>query len=232
MALRKKRWNSLSSTWSEGLQSSTAEVLRHMSSRTAWTRQSLSFHRKHNLYTCSEARMVQTTEGKISLETINLLPLIFFFLGSWWPSSQSIIPVSFFCPIIQSLSVSLSSVGQYKWSVPVVMTSLWAMKACLLSLCHTLMSCDSNIFARVFFTRRAVRRLTGLWAQHSDISFPICRRHYRHTCTYKLILSTIFSTIVNSLSIYWTLRTLLVAIAVQKYVNMWWSGCRTAGWPC
>lgn len=49
-----------------------------------------------------------------------------------------------------------------------------------LCLCHSLMSWDSSILARVFFTLRAVRRDAGLWAQHSDISFPICRRHCRH----------------------------------------------------
>lgn len=47
----------------------------------------------------------------------------------------------------------------------------------LWTLCHSLISWDSNIFARVFFTLRAVRRQVGLWAQHSDMSFPICRRH-------------------------------------------------------
>lgn len=44
---------------------------------------------------------------------------------------------------------------------------------------QSLMSWDSDILARVFLTRRAVRREAGLWAQHSIISFPICRRHCR-----------------------------------------------------
>jgi len=43
---------------------------------------------------------------------------------------------------------------------------------------HSLMSCDSDIFASVFLTRRAVRRHAGLWAQHSVISFPICLKHW------------------------------------------------------
>lgn len=42
---------------------------------------------------------------------------------------------------------------------------------------QSLMSCDSDILASVFLTRRAVSREAGLWAQHSIISFPICRRH-------------------------------------------------------
>lgn len=50
-------------------------------------------------------------------------------------------------------------------------------RASLSTLRHSLMSWDSNIFARVFFTLRAVRREAGLWAQHSDMSFPICLRH-------------------------------------------------------
>ena len=44
---------------------------------------------------------------------------------------------------------------------------------------HSLMSCDSDILASVFFTLRAVRREPGLWAQHSVISFPICLKHCR-----------------------------------------------------
>lgn len=43
---------------------------------------------------------------------------------------------------------------------------------------QTLMSCDSTILARVFFTRRMVRREAGLRAQHSDISFSMARRHW------------------------------------------------------
>lgn len=42
---------------------------------------------------------------------------------------------------------------------------------------HILMSCDSTILASVFLTRRAVRREAGLWAQHSDISFSMARKH-------------------------------------------------------
>lgn len=42
---------------------------------------------------------------------------------------------------------------------------------------QSLMSWDSDILASVFLTRRAVSREPGLWAQHSIISFPICRRH-------------------------------------------------------
>jgi len=42
---------------------------------------------------------------------------------------------------------------------------------------HILISCDSTILASVFLTRRAVRREEGLWAQHSDISFSMARKH-------------------------------------------------------
>lgn len=42
---------------------------------------------------------------------------------------------------------------------------------------HSFMSCDSDILASVFLTRRAVRREAGLWAQHSVMSFPICLKH-------------------------------------------------------
>lgn len=49
-------------------------------------------------------------------------------------------------------------------------------ESCLL-LHQSLMSCDSDILASVFLTRRAVSRDAGLWAQHSIMSFPICRRH-------------------------------------------------------
>lgn len=40
-----------------------------------------------------------------------------------------------------------------------------------------LMSWDSTIFAKVFLTRRMVRRDAGLWAQHSDISFNMALEH-------------------------------------------------------
>lgn len=46
---------------------------------------------------------------------------------------------------------------------------------------HSLMSCDSDILASVFLTRRVVRREAGLWAQHSVISFPICLKHWGDT---------------------------------------------------
>lgn len=46
---------------------------------------------------------------------------------------------------------------------------------------HSLMSCDSDILASVFFTRRAVRRDPGLWAQHSVMSFPICLKHCKRS---------------------------------------------------
>lgn len=46
---------------------------------------------------------------------------------------------------------------------------------------HSLISCDSDILASVFLTRRAVRREAGLWAQHSVISFPICLKHCGET---------------------------------------------------
>lgn len=71
--------------------------------------------------------------------------------------------------------VILRGLCQWQWQV-----CRWEESISLI-LRHSLMSWDSNIFARVFFTRRAVRRQAGLWAQHSDISFPICRRHWRHT---------------------------------------------------
>lgn len=45
---------------------------------------------------------------------------------------------------------------------------------------HSLISCDSDILASVFLTRRAVRREAGLCAQHSVISFPICLKHCRN----------------------------------------------------
>ncbi len=41
------------------------------------------------------------------------------------------------------------------------------------------MSWDSTIFAKVFLTRRMVRRDAGLWAQHSDISFNMALKHWR-----------------------------------------------------
>lgn len=40
------------------------------------------------------------------------------------------------------------------------------------------MSWDSTIFAKVFLTRRMVRRDAGLWAQHSDISFNMALKHW------------------------------------------------------
>lgn len=46
---------------------------------------------------------------------------------------------------------------------------------------HSLISCDSDILASVFLTRRAVRREAGLWAQHSVMSFPICLKHWGDT---------------------------------------------------
>lgn len=42
---------------------------------------------------------------------------------------------------------------------------------------HILISCESTILASVFLTRRAVRREAGLWAQHSDMSFSMARKH-------------------------------------------------------
>lgn len=84
----------------------------------------------------------------------------------------------------QSLFFPFLLLASVSGAVPVAVTSLWVMRASLSTLCHILMSWDSNIFARVFFTLRAVRREAGLWAQHSDISFPICRRHWRHIHTY------------------------------------------------
>lgn len=50
---------------------------------------------------------------------------------------------------------------------------------------QSFMSCDSDIFARVFLTLRAVRRELGLWAQHSVISFPICLKHCERRCQFK-----------------------------------------------
>lgn len=100
--------------------------------------------------------------------------------SSWLHYRLSCMPVSF----IQTFTVSyfpflrlviLRGLCQWQWQV-----CRWEENISLI-LCHSLMSWDSNIFARVFFTRRAVRRQAGLWAQHSDISFPICRRHWRHT---------------------------------------------------
>ncbi len=55
-----------------------------------------------------------------------------------------------------------------------------------LGMCHSLMSWDSDILASVFFTRSAVSRDAGLWAQHSVISLPICRRHWTHKHTGQL----------------------------------------------
>lgn len=130
----------------------------------------------------SEAEVTQTTGGLISHQPdmINRSPLILLapgrplcpslmfpvgFLSSHQSQSPSP-PTFFFWPVVSG-------------AVPVAATSLWMRRASLLILCHidVLMSWDSNIFARVFFTLRAVRRDAGLWAQHSDISFPICRRH-------------------------------------------------------
>lgn len=50
---------------------------------------------------------------------------------------------------------------------------------------QTLMSWDSTILARVFFTRRMVRREAGLRAQHSDISFSMARRHWARAHRWK-----------------------------------------------
>lgn len=67
-------------------------------------------------------------------------------------------------------------------------TQDWSIRSCvkvvianthLAVLAHNLMSCDSDILASVFLTRKAVRREAGLWAQHSVISLPICLRHWQ-----------------------------------------------------
>lgn len=102
------------------------------------------------------------------------------FLVPPWPLSL-ISPLSgWLCSIVCDLFF-LSPVGQRE-AVPGPAALIRLCRWFWFSLdCHSLMSWDSNILARVFFTLRAVRREAGLWAQHSDISFPICRRHWGHT---------------------------------------------------
>lgn len=113
--------------------------------------------------TWSEAEVAQTMGGQISPDIVNLLPPIF--LAPRRPLFLSLtLPVSFLCPIIHSLFFffSLSSIGQCKWRSASGSDKSLVMRASLLTLCHSLMSWDSNIFARVFFTLRAERRQAGL----------------------------------------------------------------------
>lgn len=75
-----------------------------------------------------------------------------------------------------------------------------------------LMSWDSTIFAKVFLTRRMVRRDAGLWAQHSDISFNMALKHWGnkllldhelHLCSAHIYLTLqIVTKSVNILQIY------------------------------
>lgn len=107
----------------------------------------------------------QTMGGQICPNIINLLPLIFSgfpstFISITHPPCQ--FPLSYHSqtPPHPHTHIPFLLLASVSGAVPV--TSLWVMRACLLTLCHSLMSWDSNIFARVFFTLRAVRREAGL----------------------------------------------------------------------
>lgn len=157
---------------------------RSLPTGTVWTRRPLSFHRKHNLNTRFWGRG-GSDNGRADLPWHNksLAP---HFSGSpvcHYRHHSSPLSFSFVLSFTVSFS-SLSSIGHCKWRRASGSDKSVLMRASLLTRCHSLMSWDSNIFARVFFTLRAVRREAGLWAQHSDISFPICRRHWRHRCKY------------------------------------------------
>ena len=88
-------------------------------------------------------------------------------------------------------SVIISALSMHSWAVPT----------------HSLISCDSDILASVFLTRRAVRRQAGLWAQHSVISFPICLKHWedKDWCYWRH--SFVCAWIMKYISIYFYLIT-------------------------
>lgn len=164
---------------------------RSLPTGTVWTRRPLSFHRKHNLNTRSEAEVAQTMGGQnLPWHNKSRLSLLWLPVCHYRHHSSSL-SFSFVLSFTVSFS-SLSSIGHCKWRRASGSDKSVLMRASLLTRCHSLMSWDSNIFARVFFTLRAVRREAGLWAQHSDISFPICRRHWRHTCKYTLVYNKSF----------------------------------------
>lgn len=107
-------------------------------------------------------------QGELGLQSSGHLDSEFVTLRSPGDGLASC-PVSFFqakglCSLDQSVSVivnALSVCVNTHLAVPI----------------HNLISCDSDILASVFLTRRAVRREAGFWAQHSVMSFPICLKH-------------------------------------------------------
>lgn len=150
---------------------------------TLWTRPAFSFHRKHNLSARYEPPLPQTP-GRADLvpppSRCNKSPRLSFlwFSADHYLHRSSSLSVSFVPSFTVSLSLFFPFLLLARWPSGGDKSRL--MTASVSTPCHSLMSWDSNILARVFFTLRAVRREAGLWAQHSDINFPICRRHWRH----------------------------------------------------
>lgn len=109
------------------------------------SRQTLRFHRKHNLNSQSHYKRLLNLVLDILTGFIIAYPICQCLLSD---HSQSLI-FPFF---------------RLKRPVPVAVTSLQVRREHLYFsiLRHSLMSWDSNIFASVFFTRRAVRRQDGL----------------------------------------------------------------------